>query len=568
MSKDNLGTHKDGWDDDNPDPLGLIGWELANKYKIVGYIGSGGFADVYHGFNLNLSQQRVVVKIIKREEYTVKFEKEATILSELDHPNICRIVDFLPEDRAIIVPFINGNNCEEILKNEGPLTEQQFFKVVRTILSALQVAHSMKIAHRDIKPSNIMIDKRGHVYLIDFGIAKRIGGTVTKTGYRAMTPQFAAPERHREPHGYNPFLSDIYELGVTFYYLLTREPVYRNKIYPNISEWGGPAKRKISTQLLKVLQKATHPNYKKRFQTIEDFQSAFNRVKTVRKSFVSRYIGTLILVILLVALSYLARDDMQRLWTEYVPVLDSLFRIEAPAETLTVAEIKLKDSTESLVIDTVVEEENDNFLQADVPDVTVEDTAQVVPESIVEPPIPPPAVEHNIQIDVLPMKNAQALLGDVLFPIGERITADTGLQIITIMQPDFPIVRNTLQLHADTNVTYNLAEMFHDNQVFTLQIGISPPLREGHLAVTLNGRTEKYGRFPVRNIKRIIGEWMIGFGVEIDDHARAVVDSFVISLGRSDAGMTVLSSDSTIDFSQFKLNARNIARLNVYWTKQ
>ena len=183
------------------DPLGLIGWDIAGKYKVTSYLGGGGFGEVYHGFNINLPEQKLVLKFFKRVAAREQFAREAKILCRLDHPNICRVIDFLSEEGALVVASIDGKDGGMILKKSGKLSEELFLKVARTMTDALAYAHDRQIAHRDIKPANIMIDANERIYLIDFGIAKEVSGGATSTGYQALTPMFAAPERQHATRG-------------------------------------------------------------------------------------------------------------------------------------------------------------------------------------------------------------------------------------------------------------------------------------------------------------------------------------------------------------------------------
>jgi serine/threonine-protein kinase len=154
----------------NSDPLGIIGWVIGGKYKIHSYLGGGGFGEVYEGYNENLSEQKLVIKFFKRVQAREKFDKEAKILCMLDHPNICRVIDYLPDEGAVVVAFIDGRDGSVMLKQSGALEGNLFLKVARGITSAIAYAHNKKIAHRDIKPGNILVDKNENVFLIDFGI--------------------------------------------------------------------------------------------------------------------------------------------------------------------------------------------------------------------------------------------------------------------------------------------------------------------------------------------------------------------------------------------------------------
>ncbi|UCD18129.1 MAG: serine/threonine protein kinase, partial [Candidatus Zixiibacteriota bacterium] len=257
------------------DPLGIKGWKIGGKYKVSSHIGGGGFGEVYEGYNVNLPEQRLVIKFFKRVQSRDKFAKEAKILCLLDHPNICRVIDFLPEEGALVVPYIDGKDGAKILRESGPLPEELYLRLARDLSSALAFAHRQKVAHRDIKPGNILVDKNNHIYLIDFGIAKEVGDAATRTAYQALTPQFAAPERQTGDAQYDPFLSDIYELGITLFNFATNNMPYRNPANPNIREWGGIGSEALSPELLRILRKATNPDPSARYQSADEMAEDF-----------------------------------------------------------------------------------------------------------------------------------------------------------------------------------------------------------------------------------------------------------------------------------------------------
>lgn len=280
--------------DEPRDPLGLIGWVIAGKYKVQTYLGGGGFSEVYEGINVNLPEQRLAIKFFKRMAAREKFAKEAKILCLLDHPNICRVIDYLPDEGAMVVSFISGKDGGRILKDSGPLPEKLFLKVARAITSAMAYAHNKRIAHRDIKPGNIIVDQNEHVYLIDFGIAKELREDATKTGYQALTPMFAAPERQKGDVAYNPYLSDVYEIGAALFNLATNDVPYRNPVIPNIREWGGEAAQRLSPQLTRILRKATHPDPERRYQSVQELHDdlqkltlAYKKSRMVRNALVT-----------------------------------------------------------------------------------------------------------------------------------------------------------------------------------------------------------------------------------------------------------------------------------------
>jgi serine/threonine-protein kinase len=320
----------------NPDPLGILGWVIAGKYKVQAYLGGGGFGEVYEGFNENLPEQRLVLKFFKRVQAREKFAKEAKILCMLDHPNICRVIDYLPDEGAVVVAFIDGRDGGVILKESGALPEQLFLKVAQSITSAIAYAHEKKIAHRDIKPGNIIVDKNENVFLIDFGIAKEMGTEATKTAYTALTPMFAAPERQIGEKNYNPFLSDIYETGITLFNLATNSLPYRNPTNPEFNEWGGMAAKRLSPELTRILKKATHPDPAGRYSSASELAADMKNLRLAfgRPRRRSSPVTIVSLIVLLAIAGYMGRDHISDYWTKYVsPYLES-FQTTEPAVTI------------------------------------------------------------------------------------------------------------------------------------------------------------------------------------------------------------------------------------------
>ncbi|OGO10733.1 MAG: hypothetical protein A2Y53_02745 [Chloroflexi bacterium RBG_16_47_49] len=199
---------------------------LNNRYRIVEVLGQGGMAAVYRAIDENLSVEVAVKEnLFTTDEYARQFRLEATILAGLRQPNLPRVSDHFviePQGQYLVMDFIEGEDLRQRLDRLGPLPEQEVIIIGVAICDAMAYMHSRKpmILHRDIKPGNVRITPSGHIYLVDFGLAKLVQGReTTHTGARAMTPGYSPPEQYgtarTDPR------SDIYSLGATLYSALT-----------------------------------------------------------------------------------------------------------------------------------------------------------------------------------------------------------------------------------------------------------------------------------------------------------------------------------------------------------
>src|ERR1700685_813995 len=264
----------------------MIGTTIPN-YRIDEKLGEGGMGVVYKAVDLNLDRV-VAIKVISADlsrdpGLLERFRSEAKAQAHLNHTNIASLYSLLSLDTCtgIVMEYLEGETLDQMLHRRGLIPSEEAVPLFRQALLGIGFAHRMGIVHRDIKPSNIMVNKYGVVKVMDFGIAKVLGGQrLTRTGTQVGTAAYMSPEQIRNKPV--DIRSDIYSLGVTLYELLTAHlPFESDSEFQIMSDHvntppSSPTRhypyipRGIEQCALKALEK----NPDARFQTVEDFGSA------------------------------------------------------------------------------------------------------------------------------------------------------------------------------------------------------------------------------------------------------------------------------------------------------
>ncbi|MBL8822214.1 MAG: serine/threonine protein kinase [Planctomycetia bacterium] len=211
----------------------LIG-QTIGPFKIEKELGSGAMGTVYRAtFSKDdTKQRRVAIKVIApglgdNERIQARFEREATILKQLKHPNIVRLLATgkFQGRPFYAMEYIEGYSLDHQLATKGRIHWEKLIELGKQICASLQHAHDHGIIHRDLKPSNLMIDRHGNVKLTDFGIAKDSDMSgLTSANSTVGTAAYMSPEQCRGERDLTP-KSDLYALGIVFYELLTgRKP--------------------------------------------------------------------------------------------------------------------------------------------------------------------------------------------------------------------------------------------------------------------------------------------------------------------------------------------------------
>jgi len=204
---------------------------LQNRYRIGETLGRGGFGSVYLAWDLNLNRACAIKEnLAVSAEAQRQFMREATVLANLSHSNLPRVIDhfIVPEvGQYLVMDFVEGEDLETILEKREIVSLEDALEWIQQVAGALDYLHRQKPAvfHRDIKPANIRITPNGQAMLVDFGLVKVFDGAIATTvGARAITPGYAPPEQYGR--GGTDARTDIYALGATFYHLITgHEPM-------------------------------------------------------------------------------------------------------------------------------------------------------------------------------------------------------------------------------------------------------------------------------------------------------------------------------------------------------
>ncbi|MEQ8224558.1 MAG: serine/threonine-protein kinase [Candidatus Eremiobacterota bacterium] len=267
---------------------------LAEKYRLLELVGSGGMGDVYKALQINLGTIRAI-KILPQNlcgnlKYIKRFEREARLAARLEHENIVRVIDVGETglERYIVMEYIEGKTLRDVLNERETLPEGEVIPLATAIASGLSWIHQNEIIHRDIKPENIMIDINGKVKIADFGISKSTGSPrVTAVGAPIGTAQYLSPEQ-ASGHGEVGFYSDIYSLGIVLYEMMTGHFPYEFKddnpfsiAYTIINTEVTPIKETvpdISSNLEAVVMKCLEKDPGKRYP---DAQEILKKLKNI-----------------------------------------------------------------------------------------------------------------------------------------------------------------------------------------------------------------------------------------------------------------------------------------------
>ena len=283
----------------------MIGKTISH-YRILGHVGEGGMGVVYVAEDTVLGR-RVAIKIphAGRDEshYRARFLREARAVSRLRHPNIAAVHDFGETDDGqpfIVMELVSGQTLGDLLAGPG-ISVGRAVEIASEVAEALSEAHRQGVVHRDVKPSNVVVDERGRVKVLDFGLAKQLhedfvgaAGSDAQTLLSARTrsdvvigtPLYLSPEQARGAAVDGR--SDLFALGALLYECVAGRPAFSGS---NVIEIGAqvlhfdppPPSRfnpRVPPELDRLVLKALAKRPEDRFQTAEEFATELGRVRS------------------------------------------------------------------------------------------------------------------------------------------------------------------------------------------------------------------------------------------------------------------------------------------------
>jgi eukaryotic-like serine/threonine-protein kinase len=262
---------------DRPGPTGEAGAVVGGKYTLVEPIGEGGMGSVWRARQTEPVKRFVALKLIKAgmdsRQVLARFEAERQALAVMDHPNIAKVLDGVLHDGRpyFVMELVKGVPITQYCDHHK-LTPQARLELFVQACQAIQHAHQKGVIHRDVKPSNVLValyDDRPVVKVIDFGVAKATGGTLTEatldTGFGGVvgTPAYLSPEQATFNNLDVDTRSDVYTLGVLLYELLTGSPPFS----------GEELQRKGLLEMLRVVREEEPPRPSTKLSTADALPS-------------------------------------------------------------------------------------------------------------------------------------------------------------------------------------------------------------------------------------------------------------------------------------------------------
>ena len=232
-------------------------------------------------------------ELTAEESSRERFLREVKYSRKISHPNVIRIHDMLIQGNlsAISMEYFESRGIDEYLREKKHFEVKQGLDILLQVANGMAAAHAQEVIHRDLKPSNILMNDKGLVKIVDFGIASassNMDSTLTKTGSIIGTPAYLSPERAKGLEA--DHRSDIYALGIIAYGMFTGQLPYTGEpmslLFQHLEGKAVPAhevRPEIGPRVSLLIQKMMAVELEDRLQTMEDVAEAIREVQKKEK---------------------------------------------------------------------------------------------------------------------------------------------------------------------------------------------------------------------------------------------------------------------------------------------
>src|SRR5207302_1746485 len=206
-------------------------WPEVPGYVLLGELGRGGMGVVYKARQVKLDRvvalKMILAGVHAGAQELARFRTEAQALARLQHPHIVQIHAIEEQDGTpyLSLEFMAGGSLAQKLQGL-PHAPDAAARLIQTLARAIHAAHQQGIVHRDLKPANVLLTQDGTPKITDFGLAKQLNSTASRTQSGAIlgTPAYMAPEQAAGKRRSIGPATDVYALGAILYELLTGQP--------------------------------------------------------------------------------------------------------------------------------------------------------------------------------------------------------------------------------------------------------------------------------------------------------------------------------------------------------
>lgn len=284
-------------------PAEKIDFLIDRRFKVLKRLGKGGMGEIFLADDLKLKRKVAIKKIPVQNVYgnssKARFLREAQTASQLSHPNICTIYEIYEEEENdyIVMQYIDGVTLDRIIEIKT-LSVDKILNIAIQICNGMMEANEKGVIHRDLKPGNIMVDRRGNMKILDFGLAKIKGGVelqqnglddtnITAQGFVIGTISYMSPEQARGEA--LDLRSDIFSFGSVLYEMLEGKDPFQDSeqigILYNILNKSVEFSRQLPDELEAIILKMLAKNPEDRF-------ADFSQLKHALEDFQYRYLGS------------------------------------------------------------------------------------------------------------------------------------------------------------------------------------------------------------------------------------------------------------------------------------